>query len=304
MVRPDTSPLYLSLRNRHGEATVVVAVDVDASSFFSLRDTQIVTMPAAGKDLEGRTYQSLGEAATRVRRVMPGGSTLGDYLAAFEAYCTGELGQMFHDARARGIQAPSCVGTAVRTLGPKRGQQLSSKYSPELCCWPLTTRRSEDGTGEWVGIGLLLPMVPRSMPPDDAIAELRRIESGGRQNQQVSIKQEEGPTYQQTYFRDAPDDRSDTQSTSSGVPPCQEGVMSTCVRGIQRRIASSSRCWPHLGPAGPKSSRGSRAAPSLPSETGGNALTRGKNWQSSAARPRIVASNAASPSVGTFASRG
>jgi len=181
---PDTSPLYLSLR-LNGTPTVVVAIDVHKSHFFHLAETTIVAMPQGGRELEGRTYQSLGDAVTRVQRVVPGDWSE-DYLHTLEAYCTGDVGRMFRDSRGH-RQLPPSAGTAVRTVH-KHGVTKMSRYSPELCGQKLTTERSEDGSGEWVSVGLLLPIVPLSMSAEDATKELGRLEARSRQNPRVASR--------------------------------------------------------------------------------------------------------------------
>ena len=185
-MKPDTSPLFLSLRV-HGTPVATVAVDVHESYFFHLTETTIVALPEAGRELEGKAYQTLGEAVHRVQQVVPG-SWSDDYMTALEAYCTGDVGRMFREARLHDArQVPRTVGTAVRTL-EKHGRMMVSHYSPELCVQRLTTLRSEDGSGEWVSVGLLLPIVPPSLSNHEAIVELRRLEAEGRQNAQIASK--------------------------------------------------------------------------------------------------------------------
>ena len=187
MVKPIDRLLYLSVRPHSAEAAAVVAVDVDKADFFQLAATTIIAMPASAKSLEGREFQSLGEAAYRVLNALSMSGR--QYLDVFEAYCTGDLSDLVRAVRA-GRQRPETVGLGTDTRTTvKDGRNLHSLYSPQLCAKEVKVLRSSDGSGEWLPIGLLLPIVPRGMPDDDARAKLRRIEAEGRQNPRLSRRQ-------------------------------------------------------------------------------------------------------------------
>ena len=181
MVKPVDHLLYLSVRQQDvAVATVAVSVDTELSDFFHLARTTVIAMPDAAKHLEGREYQSLGEAAFRVLEAL---SEKGrEYLDAFEAYCTGELADLVRSGDAR-----DHIGTATRTVR-KGGRLLTSKYSPLLCAMEVKVLSCSDGTGEWLPIGLLLPIVHRDMPDNEAHARLLKLEAEGRQNPVVCSK--------------------------------------------------------------------------------------------------------------------
>ena len=183
MVRPSGDVLPLALR-RDAQTLATVRVTLDACRFFHLGETEIVFMlPDSAKGYQGRKYQSLGEAFHRIDGALRAENLLGEgdtfaYLHHFHAYWT--------DGGAAARR--HLLGTKTRTLPSKRGEALTSRYSPELCTCVARLLAEEDGTGEWIEAAQLLPIAPRGMPDDAAVAELRRLEAEGRHNPKISSK--------------------------------------------------------------------------------------------------------------------
>jgi hypothetical protein len=144
-------PLLLSHRSPV-DGRPLATVCVRSFNYFHVGSTEIISAPNTHKHLEGRFYQTLGDAKYVLRQA------LNISEVSFCAYVIGEFDRSL--------------------LGTDTGQALldctPAPYSPQLAMAHVETRRVEDGQGCWVPWRHLTPFVPDGTPAHEAQREMQR----------------------------------------------------------------------------------------------------------------------------------
>ncbi|EOD18257.1 hypothetical protein EMIHUDRAFT_196411 [Emiliania huxleyi CCMP1516] len=166
MVSFENAPLYLHLaRTRNTRDAAIVRVHL--YEWFRLGPAEVIKAP---REHLCRTYSSFNEAAALVSREL-----YGELLVFWEAW------EIY--VRLGPVQREH-LGTLECRVFVHSRKALYTRASPRLAAHAVVPLPEEDGTGEWVQIGLLRPFVPPGIVISRAEVEAKVEEliSEGRHN--------------------------------------------------------------------------------------------------------------------------